>query len=289
MPTALCQTRSHTAARRKIIISDKAMLSRPLPFNSQHLSVSALRMKTRGACRGNGYFPGKEIAWKHIWQRLSLLLWQADAYFNKIYISSPSAKMNLTELVPDSKWMPFSFPLYGTGQLFYGKCYVCLIAARTGNRAKLGSILHFRNCTYSQRYSALFQPVTGHEIKEAKKGEKNKTLTPEDWKDGKDRHRKRNWCKQTRGWTSAESILGENTWVESALLCAPVSRQPPRSGGHAGAPSETGGPCSGDQRPQKVGPSVERVMSPGVFRTEVTAVWHGDSPQFLKGGWAVPC
>lgn len=83
------------------------------------------------------------------------------------------------EPVPDSKWMPLSFPLYGTGQLFYGKCYVCLIAARTGNRAKLGSIRHFRNCMYSQRYITLFQPVTGHEIKEAKKGEKNKMLTPE--------------------------------------------------------------------------------------------------------------
>lgn len=71
--------------------------------------------------------------------------------------------------------MPLSSPLYGTGQLFYGKCYVCLIAARTENRAKLGSILRFRNCTYSQRNITLFQPATGHEIKKAKKGEKKKS------------------------------------------------------------------------------------------------------------------
>ena len=111
-----------------------------------------------------------------IWQRLSFLLWQADAYFNKIYISSSSAKVNLMEPVPDSKQMPLSFPLYGTGQLFYGKCYVCLITARTENRAKMGSVLCFRNCTCSQRYITLFQPATGHEIKEAKKGEKKKNV-----------------------------------------------------------------------------------------------------------------
>ena len=160
--------------------------------------------------------------------------------------------------------MPLSFPLYGTGQLFYGKCYVCLITARTENRAKMGSVLRFRNCTCSQRYITLFQPATGHEIKEAKKGEKKKKmLTPENWKDGKDGHRQRNRCKQTRGWTSAESTLGENDRVESASLCAPVSRQPLRPGGHTVAPSVTSCPRSGDQRPQKVGPSVEPVTSLG--------------------------
>ena len=159
--------------------------------------------------------------------------------------------------------MPLSSPLYGTGQLFYGKCYVCLIAARTENCAKLGSILRFRNCTHSQRNITLFQPAKGHEIKKAKKGEKKKMLTPENWKDGKDGHRQRNWCRQTRGWTSTESLLGENDQAESAPLYAPMGRQTPHPGGHMVAPSMTGCPHLGDRRPQKVDPSVERVTSLG--------------------------
>ena len=103
----------------------------------------------------------------------------------------------------------------------------------------------------------------GMKLKRQRKEKKKKMLTPENWKDGKDGHRQRNRCKQTRGWTSAESTLGENDRVESASLCAPVSRQPLRPGGHTVAPSVTSCPRSGDQRPQKVGPSVEPVTSLG--------------------------
>lgn len=40
--------------------------------------------------------------------------------------------------------------------IFYAKCYIYLIASRTGNCARLGIILHFKNCLCSKKYTIFF-------------------------------------------------------------------------------------------------------------------------------------
>ena len=54
--------------------------------------------------------------------------------------------------------------------------------------------------------------------RQRKEKKKKKKLTPENWKDGKDGHRQCNRCRQTRGWTSAESTLVRTTGL--SLHCS---------------------------------------------------------------------
>lgn len=107
---------------------------------------------------------------------LFLFRWQADPYFNKIHISSPSTKVISMQPMPRSK--PQTFGLFSKYDGPATLCHVLSIFNWTGNCAKLGTIPHLRTVCVLQGNSSscsyeclLFHPM---EIKEAKKGGKKK-------------------------------------------------------------------------------------------------------------------